>query len=237
MFLEVKNLNAGYGNIQILWDISLYVEKGEIVSVAGSNGVGKTTLMRALSGVIKPISGEIIFNGKGMSGLKPKDFVEHGIIHVPEGRELFAGLTVQDNLLLGAYSLNKKDNELKYEIERIYDLFPELKKRRNHIAGLLSGGEQQMCAIGRGLMGKASLLLIDELSLGLAPYIVDKLIEIINKLNKKEGLTIILVEQDIQTAFLFAHRGYIIDSGYIQIEGNTKDLLNNEEVKKIYLGI
>jgi len=237
MFLEVKNLNAGYGNIQILWDISLYVEKGEIVSVAGSNGVGKTTLMRALSGVIKPISGEIIFNGKGMSGLKPKDFVEHGIIHVPEGRELFAGLTVQDNLLLGAYSLNKKDNELKYEIERIYDLFPELKKRRNHIAGLLSGGEQQMCAIGRGLMGKASLLLIDELSLGLAPYIVDKLIEIINKLNKKEGLTIILVEQDIQTAFLFAHTGYIIDSGYIQIEGNTKDLLNNEEVKKIYLGI
>jgi len=235
--LEVKNLNSGYGKVQILWDVSLHVEEGEIVAIAGSNGVGKTTLMRTLSGVLKPISGEIIFMENRLSGSETKDFVRQGIIHIPEGRELFSGLSVNDNLLLGAYSLNKKDRELTYEIEKIYHYFPELKERRNHMAGLLSGGEQQMCALGRGLMGKAKLLLVDELSLGLAPLIVAKLIEVLSEINKKERVTILLVEQDIQTAFSIAQRSYIIDSGYISIEGYTKDLLNNEEIKKTYLGI
>jgi len=235
--LEVKNINVGYGNIQILWDVSLFVKTGEIIALAGSNGAGKTTLLRALSGVLKPISGKIIFMGNELSGLGTMDFVNNGIIHIPEGRELFPGMTVKDNLLLGAYSRNKKNRELAGEIERIYDLFPELKKLRNQLAGLLSGGEQQMCAIGRGLMGEAKLLLVDELSLGLAPLVVDRLIEVLNQINKQEGIAIILVEQDIQLAFSIAKRGYILNSGYIELEGDAEDLLNNEEVIKAYLGI
>lgn len=235
--LEVKNINVGYGNIQVLWDVSLSVKTGEIIALAGSNGVGKTTLLRALSGVLKPISGKIIFMGNELSGLGTMDFVNNGIIHIPEGRELFPGMTVRDNLLLGAYSRNKKYRELIDEIERIYDLFPELKKYRNQLAGLLSGGEQQMCAIGRGLMGEAKLLLVDELSLGLAPMVVDRLIEVLNQINKQQGIAIILVEQDIQLAFSIAKRGYILNSGYVELEGEAEDLLNNEEIKKAYLGI
>jgi branched-chain amino acid transport system ATP-binding protein len=235
--LDVEKINVGYGDIQVIWDVSLKIEENDFVALAGSNGAGKTTLLRCLSGVLRPISGYIYFLGQKISGMKINEFVEKGIIHVPEGRELFYGMTVEENLLLGAFQQKKKTKQLSGDLERIYYLFPELKKRRKHLSGLLSGGEQQMCALGRGLMGKPKLLLIDELSLGLAPVVVDRLSVTLTHINKQDGITIVLVEQDVQLAFSLTEKGYVIETGSIKLEGQSKALLKSAEVKRAYLGI
>jgi branched-chain amino acid transport system ATP-binding protein len=201
----------------------------------GSNGAGKTTLLRTLSGLLKYKNGDIIYNGESLKGKPSEYIVEKGIIHVPEGRRLFPDMTVEENLLMGAY-YRKNDPEINKDLEYVYSLFPRLHERKKQKAGSLSGGEQQMLAIGRGLMGKPLVLLIDEMSLGLAPLIVDDLIEIVHKV-KNEGTTVFLVEQDVQLALENSDYGYVLDTGKIALEGPSKELLTNPEIKKVYLGL
>ncbi len=235
MLIEVKNLDVSYGDVQVLWDINLGIERGSVVSLVGSNGAGKTTFLRALSGLLKYKNGDILYEGKSLKNLSSDEIVELGIIHVPEGRRLFPDMTVEENLLMGAY-YRGNDPEIKKDLEYIYSLFPRLKERRTQRAGSLSGGEQQMVAIGRGLMGKPNVLLIDEMSLGLAPLIVDDLIDIVLKI-KEEGTTVFLVEQDVQLALQNSDYGYVLDTGKIAMEGKSQDLLTNPDVKKVYLGL
>lgn len=236
MLLEVKNLNVAYGDVQVLWDINLEVEEGKIVALVGSNGAGKSTLLRTLSGLIKPISGEIIFDGKPIHGLNSNEIVNMGIIHVPEGRRLFPDMTVEENLLMGAYRRGKDPDIEKDLHEMIYPIFPRLHERRNQKAGSLSGGEQQMVAMARGLMARPKVLLIDEMSLGLAPLIVDDLIDIVKKIHQ-EGTTIFLVEQDVYLALSNSHYGYVLATGRLVMEGPSKELLENKEIKEVYLGM
>ncbi len=236
MLLEVKNLNVAYGDVQVLWDINLEVEEGKIVALVGSNGAGKSTLLRTLSGLIKPMSGEIIFDGKPIHGLNSNEIVKMGIIHVPEGRRLFPDMTVEENLLMGAYRRGKDPDIEKDLHEMIYPIFPRLHERRNQKAGSLSGGEQQMVAMARGLMARPKVLLIDEMSLGLAPLIVDDLIDIVKKIHQ-EGTTIFLVEQDVYLALSNSHYGYVLATGRLVMEGPSKELLENKEIKEIYLGM
>ena len=235
MLIEVKNLDVSYGDVQVLWDINLQIERGNVVSLVGSNGAGKTTFLRALSGLLKYKKGDILYDGKSLKNLSSDEIVKLGIIHVPEGRKLFPDMTVEENLLMGAYARGN-DPEIKKDLEYVYSLFPRLKERRMQKAGSLSGGEQQMVAIGRGLMGKPNVLLIDEMSLGLAPLIVDDLIDIVLKI-KNEGTTVFLVEQDVQLALENSDYGYVIDTGRIAMEGKSKDLLTNPDIKKVYLGL
>ncbi len=235
MLIEVKNLDVSYGDVQVLWDINIQIERGMVVSLVGSNGAGKTTFLRALSGLLKYKNGDILYDGKSLKNLSSDEIVELGIIHVPEGRRLFPDMTVEENLLMGAY-YRGSDPEIKKDLEYIYSLFPRLKERRVQRAGSLSGGEQQMVAIGRGLMGKPTVLLIDEMSLGLAPLIVDDLIDIVLKI-KEEGTTVFLVEQDVQLALENSDYGYVLDTGRIAMEGKSKDLLANPDIKKVYLGL
>jgi len=233
--LEVKDLDVAYGDVQVLWDINLKVEKGRVVSLVGSNGAGKTTFLRTISGLLKIKKGDILYNGESIKGLSSEQIVERGIIHVPEGRRLFPDMTVEENLLMGAY-YRKNDPEIKKDLEYVYSLFPKLKERFSQKAGSLSGGEQQMVAIARGLMGRPKILLIDEMSLGLAPLIVDDLIDIVLKI-KEEGTTVFLVEQDVQLALENSDYGYVIDTGRIAMEGPSKELLANPDIKKVYLGL
>jgi branched-chain amino acid transport system ATP-binding protein len=235
MLLEVKNLNAGYGAIQILREISIRVDEGEAVAIMGPNGAGKTTLMRALVGVLPAMSGTVVFDGRDVTNLAPEQISPLGMALVPQGRELFPEMTVRENLLLGAYAV--KDPERKKEtLEQVYELFPRLKEREQQQAGTLSGGEQQMCAIGRGLMSNPKLLMIDEMSLGLAPVLVERILASLNVL-REQGLTILLVEQDVEAALEFADRAYIMETGQILKEGSTNDLYNDPGVKEAYLGI
>jgi branched-chain amino acid transport system ATP-binding protein len=236
MLLEVKNLNVAYGDVQVLWDISLEVEEGKIVALVGSNGAGKSTLLRTLSGLIRPMSGEILFEGKPIQGLKSDEIVRLGIIHVPEGRRLFPDMTVEENLLMGAYRRGNDPDIEKDLKEMIYPIFPRLHERRNQKAGSLSGGEQQMVAMARGLMARPKVLLIDEMSLGLAPLIVDDLIDIVKKIHQ-EGTTIFLVEQDVYLALSNSHYGYVLATGRLAMEGPSKELLENKEIKEVYLGM
>lgn len=214
MILETRDLNVAYGDIQILWDINLRIGDGEIVALAGSNGAGKTTLLRSLIGLLKPISGEIDFKGRPISNRESHDRVKMGISIVPEGREIFYAMTVEENIRMGAFTRSDAPGVEK-DLEWLYGLFPRLKERRNQEAGTLSGGEQQMCAIARGLMANPKLFLIDELSLGLAPVIVDRLVEIIQQIHQDRKISIFLVEQDVQVAFELSQRGYVIETGRI----------------------
>ena len=232
--LEVSSVNAGYGEAQVLWDISLRVNAGEIVAVVGANGAGKSTLLGAISGLVAPWRGSIIFNDADIAGCRPEQIVSAGISLVPQGRRLFGGLTVHENLLMGAF--HRRDGGIADDVEKVYTYFPRLRERADQLAGTLSGGEQQMCAIGRGLMARPMLLMVDELSLGLAPIVVEQLLAVLSGL-RKDGLTILLVEQDVQTALESADRGYVIENGRVSIAGPARDVLADPHVKTAYLGI
>jgi branched-chain amino acid transport system ATP-binding protein len=231
--LSVRGLTAGYGDVQVLWDMNIEVLSGTISCVVGA---GKTTLLRTLSGLVAARSGEIIFEGHDLTGSNPEAALAAGIAHVPEGRRLFKGLTVEDNLLLGAYLRKASKSDINNDLEHIYTLFPILAERRKQSATTLSGGEQQMCAIGRGLMAKPKLLLIDELSLGLAPRAVEKLTEALQEINRL-GLTILLVEQDVMTAFDLASHGVVVETGRTTVSGLTEELSKHPRVREAYLGI
>jgi branched-chain amino acid transport system ATP-binding protein len=231
--LAVSDLHVGYGQIEALHGIGLDVQKGEIVTLIGANGAGKTTTLRTISGLLKPKSGTVTFNGQPITALKPHVITAKGISHVPEGRGIFANLTVNDNLQLGAYL--RKDRIDAAEYERIFSLFPVLKERLKQNAGTLSGGEQQMLAIGRAMMAKPQLLLLDEPSLGLAPQMVQTIFRIIREINA-EGTTILLVEQNAHMALVTAHRGYVMETGRIVLADETKALLASDRIKKAYLG-
>lgn len=236
MLLETRKLNIGYGDIQVLWDIHLRIDEGEIVALAGSNGAGKTTLFKALLGVLKPLSGEILFEDKNISSLRPYQRVPLGVSLVPEGRELFYWMEVEENILMGAY-VRSDANEIRKDLEWIYSLFPVLYERKHQQAGTLSGGEQQMCAIARGLMANPKLLLLDELSLGLAPVMVDRLVHAIREIHRLRKISIFLVEQDVQTAFELASRGYVIETGKIIAADISENLLRDNRIREAYLGI
>jgi branched-chain amino acid transport system ATP-binding protein len=233
--LSVANLQAGYGDVQVLWDISLTVKPGELVCLIGSNGAGKTTLMRTVSGALQTTAGEIRVDGKPLTNASTADFVRAGVAHVPEGRRLFSAMSVRDNLLMGAYLRNDTD-AIAADLERIYTMFPILAERRRQDAGTLSGGEQQMCAIGRGLMASPSLLLIDELSLGLAPRAVELLIEKLRDINRS-GLAILLVEQDVINALELADRAYVVNRGRIGMSGDAKTLAADPSIREAYMGL
>jgi branched-chain amino acid transport system ATP-binding protein len=231
--LSVSNLEVAYGNIPALRGIDLDVKKGEIVTLIGANGAGKTTTLRTISGLLKPRTGEVTYDGRAITGVKPHVITAMGVSHVPEGRGIFANLTVNDNLELGAYL--RKDKIQQSEYERIFTLFPVLKERIKQSAGTLSGGEQQMLAISRALMSKPQVLLLDEPSLGLAPQMVQTIFRVIKEINA-EGTTILLVEQNAHMALVTAHRGYVMETGRIVLTDDTKALLNSDRIKKAYLG-
>ncbi|HEY0160795.1 MAG TPA: ABC transporter ATP-binding protein [Thermoanaerobaculia bacterium] len=231
--LSVKGIEVGYGTIPALHGIDLEVQKGEIVTLIGANGAGKTTTLRTISGLLKPRKGEVFYNGQNITGVKPHLITSRGISHVPEGRGIFANLTVQDNLELGAYL--RKDKIQQQEYERIFTLFPVIKERIKQNAGTLSGGEQQMLAISRALMSKPTVLLLDEPSLGLAPQMVQTIFRVIREINA-EGTTILLVEQNAHMALVTAHRGYVMETGRITASDDTKALLASDKIKKAYLG-
>jgi len=233
--LEVDNINSYYGHIHALRGVSLYVEEGEIVSLIGSNGAGKSTTLRTISGLIHPKPGNIKLEGKDISGLEPHRVVEAGVGHVPEGRGIFPKLTVRENLDMGAY-IHKDQKKNDERMEMVFELFPRLKERVDQFGGTLSGGEQQMLAIGRSLMTNPRILMLDEPSMGLAPVLVELIFDIIKKLNE-EGTTILLVEQNAQMALSIAHRGYVLQTGTIVLTDSAEKLRKNEMVQKSYLGI
>ncbi len=235
--LNINDISSYYGGVQALDDISLVLEEGEILALIGGNGAGKTTLINLISGIIKPSRGKIIFRGENIVSLSPERIVDLGIIQVPEGRHLFGPLTVQENLELGAYRRRGKQNKKKIseDFEYILQLFPVLEKRLSQRAETLSGGEQQMLAIGRGLMGRPALLLLDEPSLGLAPLVVQEIISVIERL-RMEGTTILLVEQNAGVALRISDRAYVLETGKIRLHGKASGLIKNSEVKKAYLG-
>jgi branched-chain amino acid transport system ATP-binding protein len=233
--LEVKDIHTYYGNIHALKGISLTVEQGEIVTLIGANGAGKTTTLRSICGLQKPRTGSIQLNGEDIKSFKAHQIVSKGVAMVPEGRGIFARLTVAENLDLGAYTRNDR-TAIQEDLERVFTIFPRLKERQRQVAGTLSGGEQQMLATGRALMTRPRLLLMDEPSMGLAPVLVEAIFEVIKVINK-EGTTILLVEQNALMALSIAHRGYVIQTGQIILQDTAANLKNNETVQKAYLGI
>jgi len=235
--LEIHGISAHYGGVRALEDVSFKLDEEEILALIGGNGAGKTTLLNLISGIIRPSQGNIIFKGKSILSLSPERIVELGIIQVPEGRHVFGPLTVKENLELGAYRRRGKQNKKKIldDFEYILALFPVLEKRLKQRAETLSGGEQQMLAIGRALMGRPVLLLLDEPSLGLAPLVVQEIISIIEKL-RNEGTTILLVEQNARAALKISHRAYVLETGKVRVQGKSSELMENEAVKKAYLG-
>jgi branched-chain amino acid transport system ATP-binding protein len=234
MFFEIKDLNVRYGGAQVLKDISLHVEQGEIVAIIGSNGAGKTTTLRTISGLKRPVKGKILYQGQEIHEIPPQDIVRMGIGHVTQGRDLFPFMTVLENLKLGAY-LNNDKNKIREGLQRIFHIFPLLKTRRRQQSGTLSGGEQQMLAIGRALMGGPNLLLLDEPSIGLAPIVVREIGKVAIEINQM-GTSILFVEQNAKLALRLSDRGYVLESGHLVLEGNCEDLLDDERVKKAYLG-
>lgn len=232
--LELQGIDAGYRGLQILWDIELVVRQGEWLALLGANGAGKSTLLKTIAGLIKPFTGELRYLGNSLNGIPVHERVGLGISLVPEGRRLFTGMTVKENLLMGAFWYN--DRKIKMEqLDKIYDLFPILKEREKQVVGTLSGGEQQMCALGRGLMSQPKLLMVDELSLGLAPVVVDDLMETLVSI-KQEGVTLMVVEQDVYGALMYADRGYVMQEGRIINGGASRELLSDPEIQKGYLG-
>lgn len=234
--LRVKNLTTGYDGVPVVFDVSFEVNEAELVAIVGSNGAGKTTILRTVSGLLKPISGEIEFQGKPIHRLKPHEIVRLGIAHVPEGRHVFGKMSVKDNLLMGAYTLNDKA-KVNRLLSEVFELFPRLKERENQKAETLSGGEQQMLAIARALMSEPKLILVDEMSLGLMPVMVDKVLDTLKQINKEKGVAILLVEQKVQEALEIANRGYVLQTGRIVAHGTGKELLESDLVKKAYLGM
>ncbi|GAB5374544.1 MAG: ABC transporter ATP-binding protein [Acuticoccus sp.] len=232
--LEVSGLHAGYGDIKILWGVDLDVAQGEIVCLVGSNGAGKTTLLKTMSGLIRPSAGSIRFDGAELAGAEPDAVLGAGIAHVPEGRRLFRTMSVRDNLIMGAY-LRKGDPAVADDLDRVMTMFPRLRERSRQDAGTLSGGEQQMCAIGRGIMSRPRLLMIDELSLGLAPRAVELLTESLIEINQA-GITILLIEQDVMAALEIAGRGFVLDRGRVIMSGASADLAAAPEVREAYIG-
>ena len=232
--LKVNNLHTYYGNIKALRGVSFHVDKGEILSFIGANGAGKSTLMNTLSGTLKPKAGEIFFEGEDITKLSPRDRVKKGIILCPEGRQIFPKFTVEENLLMGAYTVFDKElNKRNYE--KVFELFPQIKDRQKQVAGTLSGGEQQMLAIGRALMSDPKILMLDEPSLGLSPILVEQIFDLIKEINK-QGTTILLVEQNAMAALEISNRAYALETGEIVIEGTGKELLDNDMIRKSYLG-
>lgn len=231
--LKVQDLSVHYGMIQAVHNVSFEVKQGEIVSLIGANGAGKTTILRTISGLIRPSNGQIIFEGKNIEKAAPQKIVADGLSQVPEGRHVFSGLTVQENLDMGAFL--RKDNTLKEDFEQIFAKFPILKERRNQDAATLSGGEQQMLAMGRALMSKPKLLLLDEPSMGLAPIFIKEIFSIIQEI-QAQGTTVLLIEQNAKMALSIANRGYVLETGKIVLEGTGKELLASEAVRKAYLG-
>lgn len=232
--LRVENIHTYYGNIHALHGISLYVNEGEVVTLIGSNGAGKSTTIRSISGIMHPREGTITFDGQPIHAIPAHNLVSRGIAQSPEGRRIFPRLTVQDNLLMGAY-LNNDKKQIALEMERVFQLFPRLKERRTQLGGTLSGGEQQMLAIGRALMARPRLLLLDEPSMGLAPVLVEAIFEIIKQINS-QGMTILLVEQNALMALEVAQRGYVLQSGSVVLTDVASSLLKNEMIRKVYLG-
>ena len=232
--LTLRSLQTSYGPIKALRGIDIEVSSGEIVCLLGSNGAGKTTTLMTVSGILRPDNGDIIFEGESLTAMPPSEIVRKGICHVPEGRRIFPKLTVHDNLEMGAYSAPSSD--LNRNFEKVFAIFPILKERARQMGGTLSGGEQQMLAIGRSLMSNPRMLLLDEPSLGLAPIMVSRIFKIIQNINK-EGITVLLVEQNARAALQLSHRGYVLETGTIQLSGTGEELLGNEDVKKAYLGV
>ena len=232
VLLKVSGLCVNYGHIEALKDVNVEVRKGEICSIIGATGAGKSTFLKAVSALVKPLKGTIEFEGEELPK-KPYKVVKKGVIHVPEGRRTFSGLTIEDNLLVGAYLSDK--SKIREDLERQYDLFPILRERRNQFAGTLSGGEQQMLAVCRGLMSHPKILLLDEPSMGLAPIIVSQIYEIIQRI-RESGITILLVEQNAKKALSICDYAYVLENGRIKLEGSGNDLLNSDDVRKAYLG-
>ena len=233
--LEIEGLRAGYGEVQILRDVSLKVDAGEMVTLVGSNGAGKSTLLNAICGIVRPTAGRVRLDGTDITGWPSEAIVAEGITQVPEGRRLFPQMTVHENLLIGAY--RRRDGQgIQRDIEAMYELFPILKERQRQRAGSMSGGEQQMCAIARGLMARPRILILDELSLGLAPIMLDALVDGLRRVHA-EGTTVFVVEQDVATAFDLATTGYVLENGSVVLAGPTRELRTNPHVKKAYLGL
>ena len=230
----VDRLSAGYGDTQVLWDVSLRVEPGEIVALIGSNGAGKSSLLGAVSGIVRTWSGGVRFGERELTGLEPDRIVAAGVVQVPQGRRLFGSLSVEENLLMGAYL--RRDAEVKSDLERILTLLPRLRERYGFLAGRLSGGEQQQVAIARALMARPQMLLIDEMSLGLAPVLVDQLVELLAQIHQT-GVSILIVEQDVQTALEVSSRAYVLETGHLTLSGPSAGLLDDPMVKKAYLGV
>ncbi len=235
--LEIKGLSAFYGNIEALRAVDLWVRAGRITTIIGANGAGKTTLLRVISGLIPARYGEIRYVGQEITNLEPHRIVKMGISHVPEGRQVFSTMSVEDNLMLGAYlrSRRRSGGEIRKDLEMVYGVFPVLQERKGQVAGTLSGGEQQMLAIGRALMSRPRLLLLDEPSMGLAPLVIRDIFACLKRLHE-EGLTLLLVEQDAQIALSVADYGYVMRAGKIRMEGDARELLGREEIKSLYLG-
>jgi len=235
--LKIERLNASYDSVHVLKDVSIQVPNGKVVSIIGANGAGKSTLLKSISGLLKINKGYILYKGQDIAAMPAHRIVSLGISQVPEGRQLFAHLTVQDNIHLGAYHYFKRSNrlEIKERVKQVYEIFPILEKRSKQVAGTLSGGEQQMLAIARALMGRPELLLLDEPSMGIAPLIVREIFDVIIQLNQS-GTTILLVEQNARAALKVAHHSYVLESGKIVLEGMASELLDNPKVKEVYLG-
>jgi len=230
--LKVENVNVSYGSVKILWDVDFHIDEGEIITIIGPNGAGKTTIVKTIMGLLKPTSGTIEFNGNPIHLAPTHKIVEGGIALVPEGRELFPRMTIMENLQMGAYTSDEKEDTLKW----VFNLFPRLEERQKQSAGTMSGGEQQMLAIARGIMSRPKLLILDEPSLGLAPIMVKTVFEIVKTLNS-EGVTVLLVEQNIHHALEASNRGYVLETGRITLEGANSELLDNNHVKEAYLGM
>ena len=235
-FLEVNNLNIYYGNIHAVKNISFSVLEGEIVSIIGANGAGKTSTLQAISGLIKSSSGQVYFNGQDITKLTPEKIVKQGLAHVPEGRRIFTNLSVSSNIKLGGYASKLSIEGLKEERAKYYDQFPILRERKSQLAGTLSGGEQQILAIGRALMSQPKLLILDEPSMGLSPLFTNQVFELIQKLNKEENMTILLVEQNAKKALEISDRAYVLETGNIVLQDKASELMENPRVKKAYLG-
>jgi branched-chain amino acid transport system ATP-binding protein len=232
--LRVDRLAAGYGDTQVLWDISFDVNPGEIIAIIGSNGAGKSTLLGAISGIVRTWSGSVTYAGRDLTGEHADRVVAAGVVQVPQGRRLFGSMTVEENLLMGAYL--RRDKEIRSDLEKMLDLLPRIRERFRYLAGHLSGGEQQQVAIARALMARPKMLLIDEMSLGLAPVMVDQLLEIIKTINDT-GVSIVMVEQDVQTALEVSARAYVLETGRFTLAGPSIELLDDPNVKKAYLGV
>lgn len=234
MILDVQDIKVGYGKTLALYGISMHVEDGELVALVGSNGAGKSTTLRTISGLLKPQTGKVIYQGEDISTLSPDQIVRKGVGHCPEGRRVWPKMTVEENLAVGGYILPK--NEMLEQMQNMFSQFPRLKERRTQLAGSLSGGEQQMLAIARALMPNPKFLLFDEPSLGLAPIVVEQVMDVIVKINREQGVSVVLVEQNANVALSIAHRGYVIENGLLTLEGPASILKSNDYVRKAYLG-